>query len=344
MGTPEARLGGLIEPMMIIRPREPTPESTDFEWSNHEKPWHEWTASQQQIVRNLVPVGTVLKNLDIPGPESDMIQRASELVAKEQSYILDTCEEATNKLYSSISSVVEKDAFKLWLQGHFSSTAIILGAGGETSCPISYMCATLGRKLCAKLDRRLRAKQDKKLPEMPYILPLSFFCQLHLEKHDPLRGVEGMMRSLIAQLLVHKSENRYMTNKLTIEQWAPGQIPLGNVGKLFQHFASLVKTVTAGTIICIIDGINHFTNSTGTGESDDANCVMRGFRELMKEVEQAREDKGGKVRLKLLLTIHEPGTHIEYQFTEATAILRLPGPEKRRAEELAEARAGKRRA
>lgn len=73
-----------------------------------------------------------------------------------------------------------------------SSGIVLVNACGDRAqagpvSPISYTSATL--------VQALRKSQ-------PRAVILVFFCAKHVAKHDPLRGPQGMMRSLLAQLVL----------------------------------------------------------------------------------------------------------------------------------------------
>lgn len=87
-------------------------------------------------------------------------------------------------------------------------------------------------------------------------------------------------------------------------------------------FASVVRSVTGGTIICMIDGVDRLAKY----DSGNTHAVMDRLSQLVRELDQDRENRRGKRKLKLLLTFYNPNNNIRFWFPDNVLQLHLPAP------------------
>lgn len=85
--------------------------------------------------------------------------------------------------------------FKQWMHSTISGVVLVEGCGSRPQAgrvaPLSHVCATFIQVL----------KTDS------LNTTLFFFCGQHVTEYDPLGGPQGLMRSLLAQLILTLVEN-----------------------------------------------------------------------------------------------------------------------------------------
>jgi len=111
--------------------------------------------------------------------------------------------------------------------------------------PITYVCATLTHALRRSPNRNV---------------VLAFFCGQHSTSNDDLAGPQGLMRSLVAHLVLTLVQDTYISDSAPI-QFPPlqGDIEQLSFKSICQLFYSLVELVPKGvTLHCVIDGISYY--------------------------------------------------------------------------------------
>lgn len=119
-------------------------------------------------------------------------------------------------------------------------------------------------------------------------IPIHFFCGFHTMPRDPLRGPQGMMRSLICQLLrLFTIELDFITRRLR------DQLDALDVHGLATCFRKLVKRLPVVTILfCVIDGISVFERPEW---AESCRSAVNSLQELL-------DDDGKGAVFKLLIT------------------------------------------
>ena len=120
-------------------------------------------------------------------------------------------------------------------------------------------------------------------------LPLAVFCGEHLQRDDPDSGPDGMMRNLLAQLLLS-----YPDFSFQIIQRMQKSLDYSSVNDLCDIFDLLIAQLPPYIVVfCIIDSISFFEDNANVCE--EANIAVQA---LVDVVERTRE--GGCV-FKLLV-------------------------------------------
>ncbi|CAI7583679.1 unnamed protein product [Penicillium glandicola] len=138
-----------------------------------------------------------------------------------------------------IFAIINSTKLKSWMMAAHSS-ALFINCNSSSSEKISSF--TLAKLIESVVSY-----------ESDHTIALSFFCGAHRSREDPDRGVFGLMRSLISQLLITYPEFDVQTL---------GQIPHiqpGDVNALCQMFYRLVHQLPSDIVVfCIIDSITTF--------------------------------------------------------------------------------------
>lgn len=152
--------------------------------------------------------------------------------------------------------VVATWAFKEFITVPSSSVLLVHGDFNEGTHHISALTS-----ICWALNGALNGMEGFKT--------LTFFCGCHVEpdKGGQTTGGQGMIRSLIAQLLQqHEFDTRLLHEQVNLDAVAAGD--LGWLCHLFVWLACHLPQRT--TLICLVDGINFYERE----EHIDGVCVV----------------------------------------------------------------------
>jgi hypothetical protein len=124
---------------------------------------------------------------------------------------------------------------------------------------------------------------------------LGFFCGQHSASNDDLGGPQGLMRSLVAFLVLGMVQNKYIPESESI--WFSNfqgrdfeELSFRDICQLFYH---LIELVPKGTpIYCVIDGISYYERPHW---KEDYDLMMECFGSIIT-------NKGISATFKLLLT------------------------------------------
>jgi len=126
--------------------------------------------------------------------------------------------------------------------------------------PLSFVCASLAHAL-----RQTGA---------PVLI---FFCGRNLRGDDHLQGPEGMMRSLLAQLVLLLLQQRWIEDcaAISLPSYLQGRdgvvdLPLDEICQLFRSLLRVVQGESG--LVCIVDGISLFETDAW---QEDYGVVMR---------------------------------------------------------------------
>lgn len=151
--------------------------------------------------------------------------------------------------------LLNTDRFGVWAQIPNSSSDLILVDGhlgkycwGKIS-PLSVLSATLAS-----------------MKKLPLFIILTHFCGLHTSPGDPMSGCRGMLRNLIAQLIMAHRNNSH-SNSVCLDELLLQGISQHSLDALFQLFQELLSRIPQGvTVYCVLDDIAQFeTDLEGWG-------------------------------------------------------------------------------
>ncbi|PYI05457.1 hypothetical protein BO78DRAFT_419668 [Aspergillus sclerotiicarbonarius CBS 121057] len=192
---------------------------------------------------------------------ADITVQVGERLGAEQDFVFCMSERLVPRLQARVATLIRDPTFGAWFRGLSSRTLVISGMDSSmlqhTVSPLSYACATLTRSIAG----------------IQNCYPLSFFCRLHSEQSDPLYGPRGVIRSLIAQLVLHLDiEDLPFLAMQDLEV-----VTTRNLSSLCRLFMGLLQLQQNAMIVCMIDGINFFDRDTCRAE----------LHELMQFLNQA---------------------------------------------------------
>jgi hypothetical protein len=182
--------------------------------------------------------------------------------------------------------------FKNWLAGRSSDILLVDGhcdqANAGKISPMSVFCATLAATV-AKLQ---------------WTIVLNFFCGQHVAFHDPLRGPNGLLGSLICQLLL--SPNTLEPNlEILDQQEIYNELHRHDLHTLLHLFQELVRQIPQGTLIfCIIDGLSEYETRM-ENSAENLRSVIQGLQSIL-------HDQFGPI-IKVLMTSAHRSTDIMKQ-------------------------------
>ena len=163
--------------------------------------------------------------------------------------------------------------------------------------PLSYICS----KLIDSMSSSVGGSRH------PSILACAFFCGQHMDLDDPASGPAGMMRSLLAQLLLSHSAFKLTTIKRLLN------IDPSEVGELCNAFADLIEQLPRRYVVfCIIDGMTLYEDSPSRCEA-----TAEATRILL-EVMESCNTKG--CMFKLLVTCPGSSRTLYQEFDEEEII------------------------
>jgi hypothetical protein len=121
--------------------------------------------------------------------------------------------------------------------------------------PITHVCATL-------TDALRRSDSTS--------VVLAFFCGQHSTSKDDLMGPQGLMRSLVAHLLLSLVQNECISESAPI--WVSAfqgdfeELSFKDICQLFYHLVELVPKQIM--VYCVVDGISYYERDVWKGDYD----------------------------------------------------------------------------
>ncbi|OCK81050.1 hypothetical protein K432DRAFT_327052 [Lepidopterella palustris CBS 459.81] len=183
-----------------------------------------------------------------------------------------------NASQSQAGSLLHTYQFTDWFSSEYSEILLVDGntnsiGTGRTS-PMSFLCATLVMSLVKK----------------PSAISLHFFCGQHMASNDPLLGPNGLVRSLIMQLIM--SGKPLLLNFVNSTEYYHA-LKNQDLDALCHTFQQLVKQVPPETTVyCIVDGISLY-------ERED---MRKDLWFLVEKLKQIIQDDRLQFSFKLLMT------------------------------------------
>ena len=194
---------------------------------------------------------------------------------------------------SRVQYLMSSTSFARWLWQDQSAFILVDGNEAESLNHVSAMSLA-----CLALQDFLKEKS---------IVVLSFFYGLHTLQSDNLHGVDGLMRSLIAQLLL---EGRAHTD---LVQPRTGIFPdVADFSSLLMFFGELIEQVASERmIVCMVDGISCFETLES---ARDIRLVVRELRDLTRRIGDGRV-------LKVMVTSPDRCLEIKGEVTQSEHLI-----------------------
>jgi hypothetical protein len=125
-----------------------------------------------------------------------------------------------------------------------------------------------------------------KVRKAPQFVVLHHFCGLHAHRGDPLCGPSGMLRSLIAQLLLHGHQRSGgaagfpAMNAMFVQDLAQYKLYA-----LCELFRALVRQLdSASTVYCLVDNVCEFETTLGDWQ-DQLVEIIGLFQDMVRDAE-----------------------------------------------------------
>lgn len=194
--------------------------------------------------------------------------------------------------------IIEGARFKEFVSSDDSSALFIEGG---PSLAVNRRFASLSLMSCLAVECL-----DDKEPA----ISIHHFCRPHVSHKDAMQGPQGMMRSLISQVV------RLFPNQMTLSFTASSryreQLESHNLHILCACFASIIKQLPVDAVLfCVIDSIDCFENREW---AEDCRFMMREVQDILYEYED------GPV-FKLLVTSPFRSRYVSGTFTPQSRIL-----------------------
>ncbi|KAL5041338.1 hypothetical protein BDW71DRAFT_217925 [Aspergillus fruticulosus] len=196
---------------------------------------------------------------DSLGVSHQRVLTEMELVLKELPQFETSAQAQAQQLFSS-------RAFSDWMASSWPATLLVHdkfdapGSGRITA--LSVLCAMFALQL------RNSHRQDQ-------TIVLHHFCGLHRSSHDPtdpIAGPNGLMRSLVAQIL--RTGRRFNLGFINTRSFAH-DICMHSLQMLCHTFSLLVEDLPRSTtVICILDGVSEFTSQQWREEMTDVLLIL----------------------------------------------------------------------
>lgn len=171
-------------------------------------------------------------------------------------------------------TLMQSPKLHAWIASTEPSILLVNGNCNNASArqsPLSFVCAKL-------MDSIQPALQEAE-PRKPSIFAHAFFCGQHMNPEDPDSGLSGMMRSLLAQLLVSYPEfNLSIIQRLR-------DIDSNSVSSLCDVFSTLIIQIPPEAMIfCLIDGIT--LHESSKSQTEEAHTVAQTLVDITKNCKE----------------------------------------------------------
>ncbi|CZR65247.1 uncharacterized protein PAC_15147 [Phialocephala subalpina] len=165
-------------------------------------------------------------------------------------------------------------SFNNWLAGGKSNILLVDGHSDQAKIgkisPMSVFCATFVASVV-----KLRST-----------IVLHFFCGQHATFEDPLRGPDGLLRSLICQLLLYPNTAEPNLGMLS-QQELCNDLRGHKLDALRHLFQQLLQQIPTGTLVfCIIDGLSEYETRMNNS-TEDLRSFVDGLQSIVRDQNQA---------------------------------------------------------
>lgn len=134
--------------------------------------------------------------------------------------------------------------------------------------------------ICAKLVDSITPAPSHPQPEPRMSLPLAFFCGEHLSKEDPDSGPDGMMRSLLAQLLFAYRD----FDLRTIQRMQ--NLNYDDVNDLCDVFDLLITQLPNYIVVfCVLDAVSFYEDDATVCE--EASIVVQALVDIVERTKES---------------------------------------------------------
>ncbi|RAL17394.1 uncharacterized protein BO97DRAFT_409832 [Aspergillus homomorphus CBS 101889] len=224
-------------------------------------------------------------HLTSPFPDVDVVDHTVDVIITERRRLLVLGGLLDGDAEDQIAGVLQDCRFRTWLQVMRSEVLVVSMMEEDILqespvSPLTYICSML-LKSFASTER---------------VVPVAFFCREHCDPQDNLAGASGMMRSLIAQVAVTLTEANSLDLSFLVED-SLHTIASQDLSTMCDLFANVIKRIPTGIVLCMIDGVDYFSNQIHIHWLD---WVMRFLNSLVEYVSRSRSD----LVFKILLTSH----------------------------------------
>ena len=168
-----------------------------------------------------------------------------------------------------IFAIMRSPKLQNWLTTE-TSTALFINGNSQAS---KWQQAT--SFVSAKLVDSINPSTEDERAHSSTMISLAFFCGEHLQQDDPGSMVDGMMRSLLAQLLLAWPN----FDLKTIREMRDGRFD--DLQDLCDMFCALIGQLSSEVVVfCVMDAIGYYENSKDLCE--EASFVIETLTDLVE--------------------------------------------------------------
>lgn len=257
-----------------------------------------------------MPLGELLEKLQVD-PESP----GNDLLASTQSATF-----LNDDMKQLISGILKNDTFQRWLFGARSAGLLIDEHASVRGLGLDSPFGTFSSMFITSLRMLTRQGHRPRFASC-------FFCDLHSDPSEPLSGPSGMIRSLIAQLVLSVSASeeahgtelgRFDLSFLGGDAHLSSAVTRYDVGGLCDVYIHMVRQLSNNaTVVCLINGVDDFETEENNWRAEMC-WVVRRLQELAHSHEEGPA-------FKLCLTTSRGTLHVHESFGYEECI--SPGPD-----------------
>lgn len=184
--------------------------------------------------------------------DAEQLQQILAIDPKSQTKDVENTSRAAHSLTPASSSradwLMQSPAFQNWLTSRSPQCLMVdennPSTVAERTSALSTFCATLSQALGKSSSAT----------------HLEFFCGLHTKSTDPLRGPQGIIRTLVSQLLARSPANiDWDLSRLAKTRTSVERLERFELDHLLSAFADLIRQLPFGTFLFIlIDGVSFY--------------------------------------------------------------------------------------
>lgn len=194
--------------------------------------------------------------------------------AEDISTNLRTAWASSKDVQSRIMAMIQDVKLHLWIVAPHSTALFVNGHCSATlrRSPVSYVSAKLAESVGPQTSKNSRTPLE--------VISLSFFCGEHTHRKDPDSGPDGMMRNLIAQLLLNYDNFELITvRKIKAFDYE-------DIEDLCDVFEMLIAQLPPSVVVfCIVDSVGVFEEDKS--QRKDARVVMETLVSFAEGEEEA---------------------------------------------------------
>jgi hypothetical protein len=176
-----------------------------------------------------------------------------------EQHIINRGHSMENDAISQAASMFQTSQIQQLLHSSDSGIVLVNGHADRSQLskisPLSYVCAILVQALRRSPNRNV---------------VLAYFCGQHSASEDDLVGPQGLMRSLVAFLVLGLVQNSFISDSAPV--WLSsfsGNLEELSFQNICQLFYRMVEHLPKGvTLYCIIDGISYYEKPDWKAEYD----------------------------------------------------------------------------